>query len=432
MMQKTDNQIFNSKDYKISRNAYNVQCLFEYFIALMMADAFLAKILTDVGMTQAQTGVISSFISFAFLFQLVSITFVDKIKSVKKTSIIIDTLSQLLFLSLYIIPFFGISQKAKATIIPIVLLCAYFCLYIINNVCYKWGNSFVEPHKRATFTAGKEMLSLLGGVVFTLVMGRIVDKFEANGNLHGAFLFIAGCMLVVSVCNFICLLTMKDIKAPERADKKSFKDICVNTVGNKRFRSFIILAAFDGISTYMILGFMGVFKTETLGLSMQVVQVINTVACLARFAVSRPIGIYSDKKSFAYGHALGLIIYAVALVFNIFAAPGAVWCVVVYTVLFNISLAGTNANLLNMTYSYVEEGYFVHGMAICNAVRGVLGFVTSLVGGAVVRFVEGNGNMFMGFKMYGQQVLSVFALIITVGAILFNMLVVSKQKVDVK
>lgn len=431
-MQKTDNNIYNSKDYRISKNAYKFQCLFEYFIALMMTDAFLAKLLTDVGLTQAQTGVVSSLISFSFLFQLVSFTFVDKIKSVKKTSIIIDTLSQLLFLSLYIIPIFGISQKTKATVIPVILICAYFCLYIINNLCYQWGNSYVEPHKRATFTAEKEMISLIGGVVFTLLMGRVVDKFEAAGNLHGAFLFIAGCMLIISVCNFICLVTMKDMKPREKVEQKSIRDIYKNTLGDKRYRYFIILAAFDGIATYMINGFMGVYKTETLGLSMQTVQIINTAACLVRFAISRPFGKYSDKKSFANGHALGLIVFAAALVFNIFAAPGSVWCVVVYTVFYNASLAGTSANLINMTYSYVDEGYFVHGMAICNAIKGVLGFVTSLVAGSVVKFVEGNGNMFMGFNVYGQQVLSVFSLVIVVCAVLFNVLVVSKQKVDVK
>jgi NitT/TauT family transport system substrate-binding protein len=39
----------------------------------------------------------------------------------------------------------------------------------------------VDDRERGKFTAIKEMVSLLSGMIFTLVMGRIVDYFEENG-----------------------------------------------------------------------------------------------------------------------------------------------------------------------------------------------------------------------------------------------------------
>lgn len=65
--------IYNTKEYKRSRTAYALQCTFEYFVMLLVADAFLANLLTNMGISDALTGIISSFISFAFLFQLMSI-----------------------------------------------------------------------------------------------------------------------------------------------------------------------------------------------------------------------------------------------------------------------------------------------------------------------------------------------------------------------
>lgn len=70
--------IYNNYKYKQSRKAYIVQCTAEYFITLLVADAFLANLLTSIGISDALTGIISSFISFAFLFQLLSILLVKK------------------------------------------------------------------------------------------------------------------------------------------------------------------------------------------------------------------------------------------------------------------------------------------------------------------------------------------------------------------
>lgn len=64
---------FNSQEYKRSRGAYMAQCTVEYFVSLLVTDAFLAKLLTSIGISDALTGIISSFITLAFVIQLLSI-----------------------------------------------------------------------------------------------------------------------------------------------------------------------------------------------------------------------------------------------------------------------------------------------------------------------------------------------------------------------
>ena len=62
-------EIFDSKGYKVSRTAYIAQSTFDYFISLLVTDAFLAKLLSSMGIADSVIGIISSLISFAFLFQ---------------------------------------------------------------------------------------------------------------------------------------------------------------------------------------------------------------------------------------------------------------------------------------------------------------------------------------------------------------------------
>ena len=49
-------QIFQTPAYKRSRWAYILECAFEYFVALMVADAFLATLLTELGLNDAVIG----------------------------------------------------------------------------------------------------------------------------------------------------------------------------------------------------------------------------------------------------------------------------------------------------------------------------------------------------------------------------------------
>lgn len=420
------NNLYLSKEYVQSRRAYMAQCTIEYFISILVADAFLAKLLTHIGISDSLTGIISSFISFAFLFQLLSIWLVKKIKSTKKTVLVFDTLSQLFFMSIYIIPFLPVSRSVKTVLVMAAILTAYFAKYLIYSIFFKWANSFVEPSNRGEYSAVKEMISLFTGVIFTFAAGFIIDKFEAIGNLDGGFLFIATVMLVLNMCNFISIMRIKNAEANDDG-KHNLKEILQGTIGNKNFRNVVIMTSLWDIGRYASIGFMGTFKTNDLLLSVGTVQIINIAGNIARLIVSKPFGRYSDRTSFAKGFNLALLIIAAGYAVNIFAAPGRVWCIVFFTVMYSVCFAGTNQNSYNIVYNYVNSDYIVSAMSIKNCIGGLLGFLSSLAGGKILSVIQGNGNMFLGMHVYGQQVLSAISLVIILAAFVFNKLVIQKQ-----
>ena len=188
-----------------SRRAYSTQCMLEYFIALLVSDAFLSKLLTVLGLSDAQVGVISSLISAAFLFQLASVFLVDRIRRVKRCLLFFTTFSQMLFASLYFLPFLNLPAALRQPTVVCLLLLGYFCNYFVTTMVFQWGNSFVSPDLRGEFSAGKEMQSLLGGMIFTLLIGFMVDTLEARGRLMSAFLYIALIGLLTSAGNYICI-----------------------------------------------------------------------------------------------------------------------------------------------------------------------------------------------------------------------------------
>ena len=102
--------------------------------------------------------------------------------------------------------------------------------------------------------------------------------------------------------------------------------------------------------------------------------------------------------------------------------------VIVFTILYNVCMAGIYQNNLNMTYTYVEKKYFVQATAIKSAISGVCGFLSAIVAGEILDAVQKNGNKVFGIEMRGQQLLSAIAFVITVILILFVHFVVEKQK----
>ncbi len=421
---------FNSKEYKRSRKAYMAQCTFDYFITILVADAFLAKLLTNIGLSDAMIGIISSFITIAFMFQLFSIYVAKKIVNTKKTVIVLQTIYILLFCGLYIIPFLPFSTSVKTFMVMGSIMLAYIGSYTAASILYKWANAYVSPDNRGRYSAVKEMISLFAGIVFTLVMGYVIDHYEAIGNIKGGFLFISAAIFTLAVANFISLMLIKNKRRDVTVEKEpSFSDIIKNTLKNKNFVSVIIMTVLWDVCRYMTIGFLGVFKTKDLLLTVGAVQVINMVANLARMAISVPFGAYSDRTSFASGLKVSFIIAALAFGFNMFTTRETWWFIVIYTILHNVSTAGNNQNSFNIAYSYVKEEYFVPALAIKNSIGGLFGFGATLVGSRILNYVQANGNTFMGIPMYGQQLLSAISFVIAIVLVLFVHFVIEKQKV---
>lgn len=424
---------FDSPEYKRSRKAYLLQCSFEYFVALLVSDAFLAKLLSSIGISDALNGIISSFISLVFLTEFFSL-FLMRLKTEKKRLIIIcKTLSNVFFMLLYIVPFLSVGKTEKTLLVIAFMLLGYVGLYLVNSICYKWANSAVAPSNRAKYSAVKEMVSLVSGILFSIAAGKIIDGFEAAGNLSGGFLFIAAAILLLNVCDFVCLLLIRKEDPSDAAESSpKFSDMIKNTLGNKEFRNVVLLAILWDTSRYFTIGFMGVYKTADLMLSLAAVQVINMIANGARLLLSGPLGAYSDKKSFAKGFEIGLIIAASAFFINIFTTPKNWFCVVLFTVLYNAAFAGINSNTFNITYSYVDSAYITQAMAIKNCLGGIFGFAASLAGGKIVNLVQGAGNSVFGFTVYAQQILSAISFILCIIATVFIHRVICRQRVRVQ
>lgn len=414
--------------YSRTRWAYTIECAFEYFVALLVANPFLTTLLSYLQLSDATIGIIQSIISVAFLFQLASLLVVQRIANVKRVAATIHTIGQLLFMCLYLVPFLPIPESLRSPVVIACLLLGYFGNYLVTSIIFRWGNSYVDPSRRARFAATKEMISLISGVAVTMTMGWVYDRYADN--VETAFIITAIVMAAVCGLDFLCLMLMKNriSEPPKKQDIVPIWRVAGILFKNRSFVYVLIATVLWQSAQYFILGFMGTYELGELALGVGTAQIIKNVGVLARFAMTRPIAKYTDKRTYSKGLALGMSIAAIGYFINIFTTPRLWWLIIVYTVLNGIANAGTGQNFLNISYNFVEEQYFVQASAIRNSVGGVCGFVAALVGGRILTAVQQNGNTVLGIPMYGQQLLSLISFLFAVAALLFVHFVLEKQK----
>ena len=235
--------------------------------------------------------------------------------------------NQLMFAALYLIPFVRLSQTAKAALFAVMILGAHLIQNLSRPVKYKWLMGFVDPRERGRFTARKEIVSLIGGMLFTLGMGRMVDHFRDTGREQTGFILCGATMFVVAVLYFLTILSIDDDPAATHgvpvsltAQARAMRALLVE---NRAFRRLLLADVIWKAAVYLSTPYFGTYLIGELGFSLTAVSLFGIASSVLRALVSPWFGRYADRKGWAASLTLGLSIAAAAFLANTFARPGA-------------------------------------------------------------------------------------------------------------
>ena len=404
---------------------YICEAALEYLISILVAGTYLAMITKELGISDTLTGIISSFISLGCVFQLFAMLL--RKGNTKKTVLFLSVLNQLLFMFLYIIPLMGGSQSMKTTLFIVVILLAYFCYNIAHPKKIDWFMSLVDYEKRGVFTAKKEMVSLIAGMIFSFIMGAVADHYKEIGEIRTAFII---CAIVIFVLMILHTLTMVfTIEKPTDGVANTKKRNFLSVLQDKNILRITIVFILWHIASYCAIPYYGTYQIGELGFSQGFVAVLSVVYAVARVSFSFFWGRYADRRSFAKMLRLCFAVAALGFLINAFCIPenGKI----IYTLYYicnAIAMGGINSALINLCYDYVEEEKRADALAISLAIAGVFGFFATLAVSPLVTYIQTNDNTIFGIHAYAQQVLSVIAFIMTVLTILYVSVFLVKLK----
>jgi len=393
---------------KKQQTVFILEAAFEYFVAIMIGGASLTSILNQAGVPDSVSGVLSSLAILSYAAQLVSAN-LDKAKGKYKTAMcILRSVNELMFALLYVVPFFDIPSNVKTLLLVTLLMLGQLIMNFTTPSKLNWLVSMVPDKQRGAFNARKEAFSLVTGMIFTIIMGRVIDYYKEIGETKTGFYICCAVVIVSSVFHIVCITLCRK---PQKAEEKKTGSVCCSLkslFNNKTFRMLIVVDILWHATTGAS-AFGSVYQLNTLGFSLTFISVIGALSSVARIFVSFPMGKYADRKSWAHMMRIAFCFAGLAFLFYSFSSPSNGKIVFsLYTVFYAVSMAGINSGLSNITFDYISPDDRTTAIGIKYALGGLVGFGASLLGGVVVGFVQKMGNCVFGLTIYPQQLIAFF------------------------
>ena len=416
----------NERLYRRGRLLYTIEAGVEYLISILVANTYLAILTKELGISDSLTGIISAFISLGCVFQLISILI--RKKRSKGLVLSFSIINQLLFVSLYVVPLTNWGGSVRIISFVVIILLAYFFYYIAYPKKIDWLMSLVDDSQRGVFTAKKEIISLIMGMIFSFAMGAVVDHYSEIGQIRTAFIISAIVMLGLTVIHTLTMIFTTEKPKEEIVSRKiDFKGI----FGDKSILKISIVFMLWYIANYSATPFYGAYQIadDGLGFSQTFVAVLSAIYAVVRVAFSIIWGKYADKFSFAKMLRICFFIAGLGFIINAFCVPENGH--IVYTIYYicnAIAMAGINSALTNLCFDYVAESKRADALAVSLALAGVCGFISTIVMSALVSKIQGDGNTLFGISIYAPQVLSIIAFVLTMATMVFVILAFRKTK----
>jgi MFS family permease len=421
--------LLHPDDATRSQWAYIAAAAVEHSVILTTSGAFLTLLIKQMNVSDALTGIISSFTTLALGMQLFSVVFIRRRRSIRSSVLWMQTGQQLLYCLLFLLPFLPLPQAIKPALCAVLLLVAATLNNLIIPVKFNWLNSFVQQGRRGIFTAHREMVSLFTGLVYNFLMSRAVDHFAAVGRPDIGLKLCALFMFIFTVCHAGALAAAKDAPAVLEEIRRNppllpaIRDHLTNPVF---FRVLLFAIGWNFFSNFFTT-YQTVFMLQEVSASATYIAVAGIVGSLVRILVSPAMGKYSDKHGFAKGCGLGLCFAAASYIILGFWQPGnGKLLYMLSTIINSIGLAAVFGGMVNLLFEYVESRDRVSAMSVYCSLAGLGAFIGSLAGGAVLDAIQKAGNRFLGLSVYGQQVLAVIATLGLLATVLYGKFVLEK------
>ena len=415
----------NDSSLKRSRLMYIFEAALEYLISILVTGSFLATITKELGVSDSLTGILSSVISLGCFFQLLSLS-VRRAK-VKKLVVVLSIVNQAFFMLLYVIPLTGAKKQIKIVLF-VVLICAAYLIYnFAHPKKINWLMSLVDDSSRGAFTANKEIISLVCGMLFSFLMGAVIDRFAESGKIRMAFILSAAVIFILMLLHTVTLFFTAE-KGTPNIGKGNFLINVKELLKNKGVLKITCIFVFYYISNYASVPFYGTYQINELALSLKTVSVLVILGNISRILVSRLWGKYADRKSFAAMTEKCLIFLGIAQLCALFAIPkNGVVMFALYYFFYGVAMGGINSALINLIFDYVAPEKRSDSLAITQAASGVVGFLTTVCLSPLILLIQKNNNRLLGIHIYAQQICTAISLLFTVILIIYVRNVIIKK-----
>lgn len=440
----------SKQDMKSSRIYYTTADSAAQTIVQLAGGTFLAALMSDSGISDANIGIITSLTSFAALIQLFLINYFKRIKKYKFL-VTITSLQRILFAGLYFIPLMMISDTFKAVLIVLLYFVGQVFVQIGTPASQDWIASLVPSRLRGKYFSIKDSVAVFVVSSLMLICGIILDYFK-KVNLHTGFIIIGIIIFLLTVINVIGLSLMKEpklsylnedgkemhgrlakrakVNTPEEQSQSILSEIS-EAFHDRRFRKAFTTQCLYTLAFYICAPFNASYQINDLKLPYTFLMVIGFIFNLYRIYIMPRLGRLADK--YGMGRLLRYTLLALGLNFLTvtFTMPfNAYPLTVIASFLSSTAWAFVGIGLFGVQLDFYRSDKRMIWLTLTSSVAGLLGFLTSIVGGRLLDVLQKADLQLLGQKIYAQQILNLIGFLIILCATVYIRLKIETEKID--
>ena len=398
--------------YKNSRVCYVIEETIHYLITILITGAYLAKLTSELGFSDSMTALLGSFVNLGCIFQLLALA-IFKNGRVKRKVTVLYTISHCLFIMLYIVPFFKINPVIKATLFIVFQLGGYFIFNIVSSPRTNWFMALVPDKSRGKFTAFKEAVSLICGIVFKFTMGLLIDHYDTVGNTSASFT-VCGIVIFIFMISHTAALIVAKEKEPTM-DESTVSNNIKTILTDKSILPIILISTLWALCYGISTPFLSTYQIKELGFSMTFVAWLSVINASVRIISSMFLGRYADRNSFAKMLKICYLIVAASFLAMTFTTPSNGHIMyTVYEVFMAAAMGGINSAEINLVFDSLSPDKRKNTLSIKQIAYGLCGFTATLIATPLVNYVQASDNTLLGIPVYAQQVLSFVSFILVI------------------
>lgn len=424
----------NLEDYKKSRT---LAILFDVCVVGLTAMAhgtFLVLLMSELGMSDGNMGLILSFYNFANIAQLISIKLSGRILR-NKLLVFGCEMSRTLLGVLFFIPFLGCAGKAKLILFVVMYCFVQICVYTSSPAFVDWIASLVPEDERGRYYSKKQAASNIASLGVSFLAGILADTLKED-KLELLFIIFGSSIIVLMVCALTCLLFMKEphtsyidqnghevvgsLVKKRRLQEGKIENISIvnafkEAIKSKHFRNLLVVTCLWWTGYNASISFNTSYMIKELELSYTIISLSSLLIGVIQAVLGPKLGRIADKIGNVKVTYVMIYMVAIHCLFMAIATPSnGLLMFTLSRVFYAVAFAFVNVGLLNLKLEYIPSGRRIVLLSILEIISGVFGYAMSFVFGWFVDWFQAFALTTNAFIGYAQQYTNALGMVIMI------------------
>ncbi len=364
------------------------------FFFVMIQGVFLTGLALYLGADELKIGIIGSIPLLAQTAQLLHPILTGRLKSRKIVGVIVMAISRFIWLAVI---FILLSERKNLELFMFIFTMSHVFGNIWGNIWLSWMRDLVPNEVRGKFFGMRNLFVSLTWLIATFIFSWILDHVDPPLSYQ---LMIAISMIGVG---FAVVFTLKQYEPPVKESYALREFIMVFKDTN--FRKLMIFGLFWNFIIMLTANFFSVHLLKNLKVPYTTIAFFSIVSGLLSILFYRYWGRISDTVGHKEVAKVGIRIVAfLALLWGFMNSRNYIPFLWMDAVLVAMGWTAINLSLITIPLEVAGENVSTY-IAVYSSLNGISGFLGSIVGGIVSKFLAGVHFEIFGFEFFGLQFL---------------------------